>query len=89
MALNIKDPETERLASEVASITGESKTGAVRVALRERKARLQLARGGGRGQRLLAVLEEQVWPSLPEGVRGSSISREEEDRILGFGPDGL
>lgn len=89
MALNIKDPETERLASEVASITGESKTGAVREALRERKARLQLAQGGGRAQRLLTVLEEQVWPGLPEGVRSSTISQEEEDRILGFGPDGL
>ena len=30
MALNIKDPETERLAAEVAAITGESKTRAVR-----------------------------------------------------------
>jgi hypothetical protein len=30
MALNIKDPETERLAAEVATLTGESKTAAVR-----------------------------------------------------------
>lgn len=34
MALNIKDPETERLAAEVAAITGQTKTGAVRYALR-------------------------------------------------------
>jgi hypothetical protein len=27
MALNIKDPETEQLAAEVAALTGESKTG--------------------------------------------------------------
>src|SRR5262245_54815100 len=30
MALNIKDPETERLAGEIAALTGESKTGAIR-----------------------------------------------------------
>src|SRR2546422_564477 len=40
MALNIKDPETERLASEVSSMTGESKTRAIRKALEERKERL-------------------------------------------------
>ena len=41
MALNIKDSETEQLAGEVASLAGESKTGAVRQALRERKSRLE------------------------------------------------
>ena len=35
MALNIKDPETERLAAEVAALTGTTKTGAVRYALRQ------------------------------------------------------
>ena len=35
MALNIKDPETERLAGEVAYLTGNTKTGAVRYALRQ------------------------------------------------------
>ena len=89
MALNIKDPETERLAGEVADLTGESKTGAVRTALRERRARLLLARsGGGRGQRMLAVLEGRVWPALPAGVRGSVVTREHEDAILGYGPTG-
>ena len=40
MALNIKDPEAERLAAEVAALTGETKTRAVRVALQERRNRL-------------------------------------------------
>ena len=40
MALNIKDREAERLAAEVAALTGESKTRAIRVALQERKERL-------------------------------------------------
>jgi antitoxin VapB len=43
MALNIKDPETVRLAAEVAALAGETKTGAVRQALKERKERLLLA----------------------------------------------
>jgi antitoxin VapB len=42
VALNIKDPQTEKLAAEVAALTGESKTRAVRVALQERRDRLRL-----------------------------------------------
>ncbi|MGV9366949.1 type II toxin-antitoxin system VapB family antitoxin [Amycolatopsis sp. NPDC003731] len=38
--MNIKDPETERLAAEVAELTGDTKAGAVRAALGELKARL-------------------------------------------------
>ena len=36
MALNIKNEETRRLARELAELTGETITGAVTVALRER-----------------------------------------------------
>jgi antitoxin VapB len=90
MALNIKDPETEQLAGEVATLAGESKTGAVRQALRERKQRLLLARGGlGRGERIVELLERRFWPRLPAGVRGRTISKEEEEQILGFGPEGV
>ena len=90
MALNIKDPETERLAGEVAALAGESKTGAVRQALRERKQRLLLAQGGlGRGDRMVALLEQRFWPHLRAGVRGSTIGKEEEEQILGFGPEGV
>ncbi|MFO1048469.1 MAG: type II toxin-antitoxin system VapB family antitoxin [Geminicoccaceae bacterium] len=39
MALSIKDPEADRLAREVASLTGESLTEAVKAALAERLAR--------------------------------------------------
>ena len=89
MALNIKDPEAEQLAAEVAALTGDTKTGAVRMALRERKARIVLAQSGrGRGERILRVLQENVWPQLPDGVRGSTLTREQEDAILGYGPDG-
>ncbi|MBX3706770.1 MAG: type II toxin-antitoxin system VapB family antitoxin [Pseudomonadales bacterium] len=44
MALNIRNPETERLASELARETGETKTEAVTKALRDRLARLRRER---------------------------------------------
>ncbi len=89
MAMNIKDPETEKLAAEVAAMTGDSKTGAVRKALRERKQRLLLAQSGlARGDRMVALLERRLWPTLPAGVRGTTLSKEQEEAILGFGPDG-
>jgi antitoxin VapB len=89
MPLNIKDPITERLATEVARLTGESKTGAIRTALVERKHRLLLARGGReRGDRMVDLLRDQVWPDLPVGVRGRTVTKAEEDAVLGFGPDG-
>lgn len=43
MALNIKDPETDRLARQVAALTGESITDATRTALQERLTRLRRA----------------------------------------------
>lgn len=39
MALNIKDPETDRLARELADATGESITVAVRTAIKQRLTR--------------------------------------------------
>jgi antitoxin VapB len=46
MALNIRNPETERLANELARETGETKTEAVTKALRDRLARLRRERAG-------------------------------------------
>jgi antitoxin VapB len=40
MPLSIKDPETERLTRQVASLTGETLTKAIATALRERLDRL-------------------------------------------------
>jgi antitoxin VapB len=87
MALNIKDPETERLATEVAAMTGESKTGAVRTALRERRERLALEHSvGDREHALRILLETEIWPSLPDGMHGHGPSEEEQDAILGYEP---
>jgi antitoxin VapB len=90
MALNIKDHETERLAAEVAALAGESKTGAIRVALRERKRRLELQRpGSDRAGELLRWLEQEVWPTLPPEQRGRAPSQEEQDELLGYGRLGV
>src|SRR5438445_5662798 len=45
MALSLKDAETDRLAREVARLTGESLTEAVRTALAERLERERVRRG--------------------------------------------
>jgi antitoxin VapB len=89
MALNIKDDETERLASEIAGWTGESKTGAIRTALRERRERLILQRASVDRRRLmLDVLEREIWPKVPPGMIGHGPGPEEQDAILGYGPAG-
>ena len=89
MALNIKDPETVRLAAEVAALTGESKTRAVRTALEERTARLRaIETPEDRKRRLRRFLEEEVWPQIPPDVRGVPISKAEREEILGIGPEG-
>lgn len=90
MALNIKNPEVERLAGEVANRAHETKTEAVRQALVERHTRLQARAGKSGGRKSLrAYLEQNVWPLVPTGELGRVMSREEEDRILGYGPEGF
>jgi len=89
MGLNIKNAEVERLAGEVASLAHETKTEAIRRALLERRTRLQ-ARGGRRNAHkdLREYLERNVWPLIPPGELGRTLSREEEDQITGCGPEG-
>jgi antitoxin VapB len=89
MPLNIKNSEVERLAADVARLTGESKTEAIRRALEERRRRLKGVSSGDRRKRVLTYLEKKVWTTLPEGERGRRLSRDEEDAILGYGPDGV
>lgn len=89
MALNIKNEEVEHLAAEVAQITGESKTEAIRRALAERRQRLAYRiNPGDRQTRALRFLEDEVWPRIPADQLGRRLTRDEEDEILGFGPEG-
>lgn len=89
MALNLKNAEVERLAAEVARLTGESKTEAIRKALDERRRRLKAVAPGERRTRLLRLLGRRVWPSIPKHQLGRRLTRAEEDAILGYGKDGV
>lgn len=89
VALNIKDPVTEQLAGEVAALAGETKTAAVRHALRERLDRLRAsATVDDPVDRLNRFLVDEVWPQVPVEVRGGLTKRERE-AVLGYGPEGV
>jgi antitoxin VapB len=90
MALNIKNPEVERLAGESGRLAGETKTETIRRALEERLARLRLrVVRRDREAEMLAYLEREVWPAVPKRHLGRRINRREKDRILGYGPAGV
>ena len=82
MALNIRNPETERLASELARRTGETKTEAVTKALRERLGRLRRERGK---RRLADELNEIAlrFASLPV------LDPRRPEETIGYDDDGL
>lgn len=90
MALNIKNEEVERLVDEVVRLSGETKTDAVKRALAERRDRLVLRVADlDRRARLRRFLETEAWPQVPADVIGKRLSRDEEDAILGYGPEGV
>ena len=90
VALTIKNAEVERLAAEVAQLTGESKTQAIRVALEERRRRLTNGIDPkARVTEALEWLEREVWPHVPPEQRGQPHDSARDDDIVGYGPDGL
>lgn len=68
----------------------ETENEAIRRALLERQACLmaRTERPGDRGG-IQADLEKDVWPLVPAGELGRVLSREEEDQLLGYGPEGF
>jgi antitoxin VapB len=86
MALNIKNPQVEKIAGELSKMTGKSMTGAVLVALQEYKERL--SGSALRKRRLRSVvefLEEEVW-STANAEQGQKMS---DDELLGYGKGGV
>jgi antitoxin VapB len=83
MALSLKDAETDRLAREVAKLTGESLTEAVRKALAERLERERRKRGQKRS--LAERLDEIALrcASLPDYDARSP------DEIIGYDDKGM
>ncbi len=81
MALSLKDPEADRLAREVAERTGETLTGAIVVALRERLARLK-----GRHKRRL--LSEELREIGERCAALPTLDDRTDDEILGYDENG-
>ena len=67
MSLNIKNEETCRLASELAHLTGESMTGAIRVALKERLEREKRERSVEERLRRMRVISKRCAKLLRQG----------------------
>jgi antitoxin VapB len=88
MALNIKDPETERLAAEVAALTGTTKTGAIRYALRQVLQARSAPSATQREEHLTRFLEEEIWPLIPTDQLGKPLPKAQREEILGFVQDG-
>jgi antitoxin VapB len=82
MALNIKDPDADRLARQLAAKTGETLTEAVLKALRERLAREEARRRAPMLRREIAAIRKRC-SSLPVLDARSS------EEILGYDARGL
>ena len=82
MALNIRNPEAERLATELARQTGETKTEAVTQALRDRLARVRQQRSS---RRLADDLEEIA----EHCARLPVLDERPADETLGYDDRGL
>jgi antitoxin VapB len=90
MGIESEDREIKRLAAEIAELTGRTETVAVREALEAHKARLELT-GGDRAKRrkdLQRFMETEIWPQIPDEIRGKTITKAEREEILGYGPEG-
>ena len=84
MALSLKDPETDRLARELAERTGESLTTAVREALRDKLSRMEDERRAAIAARLAAIKEIVArFNALP------NLDDRTADEILGWDENGL
>ena len=83
MALSLKDAQTDSLARQVASLTGETLTQAVRTSLSERLARERLKRGKPASlfDELMAIAGRfDAYPVLDD---------RSADEILGYDENGL
>ncbi len=83
MALSLKDPETDALARQVAKLTGETLTEAVRTALSERLARERLKRG--KPADLIARVETIARRHIARPILDSR----SDDEIMGYDENGL
>jgi hypothetical protein len=90
MALNIKNQGVEQLLQDIVTLTGETKTEAVRNALAARQRRLIFRFVTAKSNnRFYAFLEDEVWQKVPPEQFGVALTKEEEEHILGYGEFGV
>jgi antitoxin VapB len=80
VALNIKDPETDRLARELAAMTGESITDAIRRAI---EARIEATR------RIARHADDDLTDIIRRGRARAVLDTRSADEILGYDEHGL
>lgn len=84
MALNVRDPEAQRLARELADATGETMTGAVIKALQERLERLRGRQEVSRTERAARLMAHgKRFAALPV------LDPRSTDEIIGYDDVGL
>jgi antitoxin VapB len=81
MSLNIKDPETDRLARALATETGESITMAAKRAIQERLIRVRAQRNASDGVDLAGI--------IARGRARPLLDTRAADDVLGYDPIGL
>lgn len=81
MAISIKDPETDRLARELAAVMGETITDAIRLALRDR-----LERESRRGRKSIRAEVRRIQERV---ARLPVLDTRAADEILGYDEYGL
>jgi hypothetical protein len=78
----------DTVSQTAAGSAGTVPSGSSRLVERHTRLQARAGRSGGR-RSLRSYLEQNVWPMAPAGELGRVMSREEEDRIPGYGPEGL
>lgn len=86
MSLYIDNEEVEALATELALLTGLSKTEVIRRALLAE--RHNAATATQRKEKMMAALA-RLWSKCDQSNLGVAITKTERETILGFGPEGL
>ena len=82
MALNVKDPATDRLGRELAQLTGETITDTVRHAIEERLARVQ-------ARNLVASQGDQLHELIARGRARATVDTRTVEEIIGYDESGL
>lgn len=80
MALSIKDPETDVMARELAALTGQPITVAVRAALEDRLAAVRARR---------ETVADDTWAIIERGRRRALLDTRTAEEILGYDSVGL